>query len=911
MKEPIRFGKYLLLERINVGGMAEVFKAKTFGVEGFEKLVAIKRILPSIAEDREFISMFIDEAKITVKLQHANIAQVYELGKIEESYFIAMEFINGKDLKQLFDRNQRIEESMSTAQACFITTQVCSGLDYAHRKKDDRGVDQNIIHRDVSPQNIRISHDGEVKIIDFGIAKAKNKSTKTEAGILKGKFGYMAPEQVMGKSLNHQTDIYAIGIVFFEMITNRRLFQGETDFATLEKVRNGDVESPKKYNPDIPDELEAIMMKALAKDRKERYSYASDMHDDLQRFMILNNYMYSRADLANWMKDTYQEDIQRDLKKLKAFDSYSIKDVDSAYNSGGGSNHNRKNSAMDFDWDDDEFETQVFDKPEENKELAKTVSESEVSRPRKKPVKVSPIADSSGGKGKNIAIILVVAALCLIIAVFAVMKFLPGDNKPTEISIPDFIIHVNTKPQKDLVVFFDEKNVSNKTPFFLKKVKAGTHMLKINKPGYITFQKEINISRETLTPGELRDGLIEIPGEMESKKLKSYAINVEPGDQLKIYLNNKLVSEKAPYIFKNLGRGQHLLKIEKEGFKTYLNPITIDEKLLEKGDEAVNIKLEPGKTYEVKVIAPKGTTLTLNGKPVPGESPFALALVKGEHQLKLTSDLFETIEQTYKCEKNGTLNLKPKQIYAMVTFKSDPEGANVFLLDKRKEKSELSSVTPVTAKIEYRNVSRVIFEKEGVYPKNVRYRWNKKDKQIIETRLKMIPVKPVVTPQDQCRKRSGYIWKNNQCVKKEVPVVKVQPKPKTSPQDQCKKRSGYIWKNNQCVKRVVNVHPKPKPKVNLRTQCNRRSGYIWRNGRCVKKPKPKAKVKAKGYLSIMSRPKLNIKIDGRDIKRQTPIMKYALPVGTHRVILYGGKVRDSIKIKIEAGKTKAIIKRYK
>jgi serine/threonine protein kinase len=235
---PQPFGKYLLLERISVGGMAEVFKAKTFGVEGFEKIIAIKKILPAMAEDADFIQMFIDEAKIAGQLNHANICQIFELGKIDDSHFIAMEYIWGKDLLQIQNRFRRLKKHMPVQMAAFVMGKVCEGLDYAHRKKDATGKPLNIIHRDVSPQNVITSYDGEVKVIDFGIAKAASRSSKTQAGVLKGKFGYMSPEQIGGKPLDQRTDIFAVGTILYELLTSERLFMGESDFATLEKIRS-------------------------------------------------------------------------------------------------------------------------------------------------------------------------------------------------------------------------------------------------------------------------------------------------------------------------------------------------------------------------------------------------------------------------------------------------------------------------------------------------------------------------------------------------------------------------------------------------------------------------------------------------------------------------------------------------
>jgi len=323
LKKPIQFGKYYLLDRINVGGMAEVFKAKAFGVEGFERLLAVKRILPNIAEDEEFITMFIDEAKIAVQLNHANICQIFDLGKVEDSYFIALEFVHGKDLRAIFDRCKQKPvdgaTAMPVAQACFIVMKACEGLDYAHNKRDASGREMALVHRDVSPQNVLISYEGEVKLIDFGIAKAAGKMSKTQQGILKGKFGYMSPEQVRGLPLDRKSDIFSLGIVLYELLTGERLFIGESDFSTLEKVRNVEILPPSTYNRRISDELERIVMKALAKDVEDRYQNAIDLHDDLQAYMYSAGEFYSRKDLAAWMKRVWAPEIESETAKLETY----------------------------------------------------------------------------------------------------------------------------------------------------------------------------------------------------------------------------------------------------------------------------------------------------------------------------------------------------------------------------------------------------------------------------------------------------------------------------------------------------------------------------------------------------------------------------------------------------------------
>jgi eukaryotic-like serine/threonine-protein kinase len=380
LKKPVPFGKYYLLERINVGGMAEVFKAKTFGVEGFERLLAVKRILPNIAEDEEFISMFIDEAKIAVQLQHANIAQIFDLGRVEGSFFIALEYVHGRDLRSIFDRMRSRGDSLPVSMACYVMMQVCEGLDYAHNKRDAQGRQLHLIHRDISPQNVLIGYEGEVKLIDFGIAKAAGKASTTQAGILKGKFGYMSPEQVRGLPIDKRSDIFAVGIVLYELLTGERLFVGETDFSTLEKVRNVEIVPPSSYNKKIPPELERLILKALARDPEDRYSNAIDLHDDLQSFLYSVGEFYSRKDLSAWMKKTFAMEIEEDNAKLEQYRQIAPPVAASSEVSrraaAGASAPSRfgapppppvpasaKNpGTAQMGWDDEELDTQIFDK---------------------------------------------------------------------------------------------------------------------------------------------------------------------------------------------------------------------------------------------------------------------------------------------------------------------------------------------------------------------------------------------------------------------------------------------------------------------------------------------------------------------------------------------------------------------
>ncbi|MBX7195646.1 MAG: serine/threonine protein kinase, partial [Sandaracinaceae bacterium] len=315
----IPFGKYLLVDRIAVGGMAEVYTAKSFGVEGFEKILAIKRILPTMAEDEDFIQMFIDEAKIAGQLTHANIVPIYELGKIGDSHYIAMEYVWGKDLLQIMNRFRKMRKQMPASMGAWIGAKMCEGLDYAHRKKDRSGRNLGIIHRDVSPQNCLVSYEGQVKMIDFGIAKAASRNTKTQAGVLKGKFGYMSPEQVRGLPVDHRSDIFAVGTCLYEMLTTERLFVGESDFSTLEKVRNAQVPALSLQVPDIPKELEDIVMKALSRDVETRWQSAAEMQEALQRFIARERPPFGTSKLAAWMRTAFAPEMAKEKQRLDSF----------------------------------------------------------------------------------------------------------------------------------------------------------------------------------------------------------------------------------------------------------------------------------------------------------------------------------------------------------------------------------------------------------------------------------------------------------------------------------------------------------------------------------------------------------------------------------------------------------------
>ena len=319
-----------MVKRLSTGGMAEVFLTKAAGVKGFEKIVAIKRILPWASEDDEFTTMFIDEAKISSRLSHANIAQVLEFGKENGQYFLAMEYIPGQDLKSIRQRLQGTEATVPIPMVLHVGARLCQALDYAHQLKTADGSDMELIHRDVSPPNVIVSYDGGVKLIDFGIAKAAARATRTRAGRLKGKIAYMSPEQVQGISIDHRSDIFSLGILLYELLTMRDLFHGKNQIDTMNQVRRAEVDAPSTHNPDVPPEVDEIVLTALAKERGQRYDRASKMREDIQRYLVRSRTVFGTNHLAEWMQSTFAEEVAKEQKLRQQIRTLKPEDVTEA-----------------------------------------------------------------------------------------------------------------------------------------------------------------------------------------------------------------------------------------------------------------------------------------------------------------------------------------------------------------------------------------------------------------------------------------------------------------------------------------------------------------------------------------------------------------------------------------------------
>jgi eukaryotic-like serine/threonine-protein kinase len=615
MKKPRPFGKYFLLERINVGGMAEVFKAKSFGSDGFEKIVAIKRILPNIAEDIEFITMFIDEAKISVRLNHPNIAQVTDLNKVEDIYYIAMEYVHGKDIRTIFERCRSDRTPMTLAQACFLIMKVCEGLEYAHNIKTAKGEFVGLVHRDISPQNILISYEGDVKIIDFGIAKAAGKASKTQAGILKGKFGYMSPEQVRGLPLDNRSDIFSLGIVLYELLTGERLFVGESDFSTLEKVRNVEILPPSTYNRKIPEQLESIVLRALAKEVEDRYQSSGDFHDELQAFMYTSGEFYSRKDLSQWMKNIFTSELKEEKKKLEeygkiklppgyksnqpAFSTTPILDAPTLQPNMQANQANQGSS--DGWWEDDEIETALYDKPEMDgfEEPALGDAEAQIfaqgpttdeplfsydaASPTPQPnpaaqqvvpavVEAAPFVtapisasghnNQKSGKG---GIIIATLGACVVLASFLIWFFVFRT-----VASQNGTLIINPSPSDGVIIkLFDANNKPVKIPSSVPlkvDLSSGRYTVSISRKGYETIKKMVSLKASHTREENILLKQIKII--QDTFKL---FISGEPKGAT-VWLNGREYAEKTPWTGMAIKAGSVKVEI---GFGTQYHKYSI------------------------------------------------------------------------------------------------------------------------------------------------------------------------------------------------------------------------------------------------------------------------------------------------------------------------------------------------
>ena len=881
LPEPIPFGKYYLLERISVGGMAEIYKAKAFGVEGFERLLAVKKILSSIAEDESFIEMFIDEAKIAGQLNHPNIAQIFDLGKVEGSYFIALEYISGKDVKTIFERARRVGDEVNIPQVCYLVMKVCEGLAHAHNKKDSQGRDLNIVHRDVSPQNVLISYEGEVKIIDFGIAKAQGKTSQTQVGVLKGKFSYMSPEQVRGLHVDHRSDVFSLGIVLYEMLTLERLFLGESDFDTLEKIRKVEMSPPSLYNPNIPKELEDIVLKALAQNPDERFQSASAFAHALERFMRNQDYYYKNTDLAEFMKNAFKEDIEFEQKKLEYYKSLDLKPPDQLREEGAGGD-----DEPGLVWDEEEMETQIFDRSHRDEEFG------ESSAPGSRP---SALSERSGGSQAGARSSGPMDAVEVV-----------GPDDEVEIVGPDEDVDNPSEQDVAPTVEYDRWSVQDELEDMGALEEEPPAEERPNRGKEPTAQVS---SGEFQAAGPMNDGPAIGSGASGGSDAKRMLIiggsavafvaaaltlvfGITGGwfdssahikftttpQSVQILINGDKVHDGPTPFSYDAKPGPTDIVIRKDGYKPDKR-----SRELESGTtyrlKAELMKGEAG-TGEVFVKStPPGATVKVDGEPVEDPTPVTVdELPSGKHQIIVSKEGFLEEEQEVEIEKGSSeeleIELRPETV--ALNIKSDPDGSRYTVYDKESGDEVTTGRTPETVdELDAEKTYRIVVDKAD------HEAWEDLFEPGTEKESSVM----------------AELERDDEPTPTRTPTVAVKDDdPGSGSSGSSSSGSGSSSSGSGST-------------GSSGSGSSSGSSGSGSSGSSSDPPEPQGT----GVLNIASKPAARVSIDGKDIGRHTPVLNYEISAGKHKISLTNKKfgLDKTYYVDLKPGETKKIINRSK
>lgn len=611
--KPTPVGQYYLMEKIAQGGMAEIFKGLSYDVHGLKKTVCIKKILPQLSASEEFIDSLIDEAKLAVRLVHGNIAQTYDLGKVGDDYFMVMEYVEGRSLSQIHKKCIAKGELIPIPCLVYFISELLSGLDYMHRRSDDTGSPLRIVHRDISPQNIMVSYSGTVKIIDFGIAKAVFKVGSTDSGILKGKFAYMSPEQAHGDAIDQRSDIFSAGIILHEMLTGKRLFKAADSRQTIRNVRRAKVDPPSTTRDELPEELDRIAIRSLAKDRRHRYSSASEMQNDLVRFLYANYPMFKPSDAAAFVQELFSDEMaNQQSHEADAKTPHLIID--------------RSNSAL---ADDSQFEvTGVVRTPLNLREymLEDTEAKAQDEQPDEPEIveektsavnliksltsfRHQPMVWKSAFRSKRRNMIVIAIAIYVVaaIATYIVRHQPTPEVKTAETAFAEFMIVTNPT---DAAVTLDGRFVGQGSPLTLKNIEAGKeHSLNVAKDGFITHERKIK-----LTPGEFATFSVALSPAAKQTATVEF-ITSPPGAT--VFIDDRETSYRTPAVIGGVAAGKEMnVGLFIEGYRFWSKKITL------KGGETKSIEIELTKDFGSIFVdsVPSKALVMMDGVPV-GQTP--------------------------------------------------------------------------------------------------------------------------------------------------------------------------------------------------------------------------------------------------------------------------------------------------
>lgn len=865
MREPVKFGNYYLLERINIGGMAEVFKAVSYGVEGFERLFAVKRVLPNIAEDQEFIDMFIDEAKIAVQLNHANIGQIFDLGHAENAYFIAMEFVQGKDLRAIFDRARRRGMTLDIPMVCHVVKDVCEALEYAHNKKNDSQDALHLVHRDVSPQNIIVSYDGEVKLIDFGIAKAAGKASRTQAGILKGKFGYMSPEQVRGRPIDRRSDLFSLGVVLFEMLTLERCFQGESDFSTLEKVRNVDIRRPSTLNRSIPPELERIVLKALAREPEHRYQSAAEFQDALHKFLYQSGTFYARKDLAAFMKGTFAQEISAEQKKLSVFRGYAVDNIPEAQRAAG---RNGERTAPDpqpeekpqlapLSWEEDELPTAIFDRsPSKVEALDASLEQWSAGRDQPDPAFMNregapTVPDDRPGSGPSAAVF---GGSDSAVSQPPAQRAAAPEPRPgadRRVAVPPAGAPGQRAAEQPAAGPRHQPTLHVRQPVGQEALPA--HLYNTRPAG--SNNRLVALVALAIIVSAIAAGLV-----YHLTRKTTLTVRTNPADvPVTIHLDGQVIFQgPEPHLqtFEIAEAGTHDVRVTAVGYMPQEGRVPIESgAAVELPVELKPLAKPKGASIRVQTDPP-GARVKLDGRLIDDETPLTIRDVDaGAYTLSIERPGYLPLEQKLTLSAGEEkaldgLRLFPRRVSLM--FVTEPSGAKLTLIRPDGQRNVLGRAPQSLAEISNEPGQRILAELPGHSPLEQPIEQQTSERAQVVLRLERGSARP--TPRPRARPR----WR--------------PPPDRDAPEDDS-----------------PGIEEPPAPGRCIGEDCPPAGQAAVNEPDPPSRPEPlPVEPKAPGRISVQSIPAARVFIDGQEIQ-WTPLIGFEISAGTHRVRL----VRDS------------------
>jgi serine/threonine protein kinase len=658
----VTFGKYEIIRRIATGGMAEIFLAREHQIEGFERPVVIKKVLPQFAKEKDLIQMFLQEARTAALLEHSNVVRIYGLGQEQGIFYIAMEYVHGETLSEIWKRGVQQKKLLPLPYTLQLIADAAKGLDHAHKKKDLSGRPLQIVHRDVSPQNVMVSFDGVVKIVDFGIAKAANKLQSTNAGIIKGKFAYMSPEQARGELVDARSDIFALGILLYELTTGKRLFRAPSDVQTIQKVASADVTAPSARIPQYPKGLEQIVMTALAAKPADRFQDAKAFSDAIENY--LRERRLETRGITDYLKNLFPEQLELDLSTMDpegdsfllpaptylpnrestGFLSATIPIVDPG-------------SAIDVLIESGEIEGHRVEalprhaKPEKLPELDLVTTETpNLPIPKPEQFDNNPLSKrerpsrhtghylaeqlgiiSKPEDKKNWIALSIGLGMLSLVAIFGIL-YLPTVLNPQVTKQGTASIEISSRPPQ-AAIYLDGVKQKDLTPTKLSGLQFDApYEVKISKDGYFQDVKQITI--------DPKQGFAAVNFNLRATENVKVVIESDPAGA-SIQLDGTDTTQRTPsrsYITP----GEHSLLLEKKGYQPkevlLVIPANVAEFKTEKFVLTPDAIIDPAKAGKLSLVFEEPVSIFLEGKQIgtAQKNVSDIVVLAGDHQISIT-----------------------------------------------------------------------------------------------------------------------------------------------------------------------------------------------------------------------------------------------------------------------------------